>query len=302
MHMPNQCHFGPEIKQQAVEMLDIKSNKKMLQNHLIHVTGKPVILKDLHNLYTKSKPKSKCDFQELVDAMRRMKDAVITTFVDGNNVLWAIFFQTLDMKNTFKSYPELLFIDATYKLNDLQIPLYVLLAVDGNGESEIVCLWIVQCEDKEIIASLLVEFKQHNDSRSLIKCVMSDKDMTERNVIKEHFPQANLLICLFHTMRTFKREISCDKLGISQSERTLCLELLTKMAYVQSETAYTTLYNEFRQSVPKIATDYFDDNWHGIREQWVDGLKNSWCNYLNRTTERNVLMPNLRALSPGTPE
>ena len=206
------------------------------------------------------------------------------------------------MKNTFKSYPELLFIDATYKLNDLQIPLYVLLAVDGNGESEIVCLWIVQCEDKEIIASLLVEFKQHNDSRSLIKCVMSDKDMTERNVIKEHFPQANLLICLFHTMRTFKREISCDKLGISQSERTLCLELLTKMAYVQSETAYTTLYNEFRQSVPKIATDYFDDNWHGIREQWVDGLKNSWCNYLNRTTERNVLMPNLRALSPGTPE
>ena len=190
------------------------------------------------------------------------------------------------MKNTFSTYPELLFIDATYKLNDLRMPLYVLLAVDGNGESEIVCLWIVQCEEKETIASLLVEFKQHNDSWSLTKCVMSDKDMTERNVIKEHFPQTNLLICLFHTMRTFKREISCDKLGISQGERTLCLELLTKMAYAQSETAYTTLYDEFKESVPKIATDYFDDNWHGIREQWVDGLKNSQCNYLNRTNNR----------------
>ena len=35
----------------------------------------------------------------------------------------------------------------TYKLNDLRMPLYVLMAIDGNGESEIVCLWIVQSED-----------------------------------------------------------------------------------------------------------------------------------------------------------
>ena len=88
MHMPNQCHFGPEIKQQAVEMLDIKSNKKMLQNHLIHVTGKPVILKDLHNLYTKSKPKSKCDFQELVDAMRRMKGTLLLLIINIHSILW----------------------------------------------------------------------------------------------------------------------------------------------------------------------------------------------------------------------
>ena len=89
-------------------------------------------------------------------------------------MLQAIFFQTQEMKVTFRSYPELLFIDATYKLNDLRMPLYVILAVDGNGESEIVCLWIVQCEDKETITSLLVEFKKHNDEWSLIKCIMSD--------------------------------------------------------------------------------------------------------------------------------
>ena len=116
------------------------------------------------------------------------------------------------MKDTFKSYPEILFIDATYKLNDLHMPLYVLLTVDGNGESEIVCMWIVQNEEKGLITSLLVEFKKHNYNWSLTKRV---KDMTERNVIKEQLPQANLLICLFHTLRSFRREVSCDKLGIS---------------------------------------------------------------------------------------
>ena len=78
MHMPK---LNPEDKQQAAEMLHLKANKKMLQNHLIHLTGKPVILKDLHNLYTQSKPKSKCDFQELVDAMKGVKGRHSFTFI-----------------------------------------------------------------------------------------------------------------------------------------------------------------------------------------------------------------------------
>ena len=123
-------------------------------------------------------------------------DAKITTFVNDSNVLQAIYFQTSEMMDSFRTYPELVFIDATYKLNDLRMPLYVSLVVDGNGESIIICLWVVQSEDKETITSLLVEFKTHNENWPLIKCVMSDKDMTERNVIKEQFPQASLLICL----------------------------------------------------------------------------------------------------------
>lgn len=131
------------------------------------------------------------------------------------------------MKSMFMSYPEVLFIDATYKLNDLRMPLYVLMAIDGNGESEIVCLWIVQSEDRSTLTSLFVEFKKHNESSSLIQCVMTDKDMTERDVIKQQLPQAGLVICLFHTLCTMRREISCEKLGISQSERFMTLVVLT---------------------------------------------------------------------------
>ena len=249
MHMPKQRRLDPDTKQEAVKMMNLKANKKMLQSHLIHMTGKLIVLKDLHNIHGQSKPNQRCDFQELANEMKQVKgkfkhynlnvaasncaslDAEITTFVDDGNMLQAIYFQTKEMKDKFKLYPEILFIDATYKLNDLRMPLYVLLTVDGNGESEIVCLWIVQNEEKGLITSLLVEFKKHNYNWSLIKCVMSDKDMTERNVIKEQLPQANLLICLFHTLRSFRREISCDKLGISQSKRIMCLELLSKMAY-----------------------------------------------------------------------
>ena len=55
-------------------------------------------------------------------------------FVDESDSLQAIFFQTQEMCDTFEAYPELILLDATYKLNDLHMPHYVTMNVDGNGE------------------------------------------------------------------------------------------------------------------------------------------------------------------------
>ena len=63
----------------------------------------------------------------------------------------------MEMKKMFQSDPELLFIDATYKLNDIHMLLYVLICIDGNGESEVVCLWLVEHEDKETLTNLMME-------------------------------------------------------------------------------------------------------------------------------------------------
>ena len=67
------------------------------------------------------------------------------------------------MRKTFAAFPELLFIDATYKLNDLRMPVYIMLVEDGNGESEIVCIWIVNQEDNQTITKMMESFKNHND-------------------------------------------------------------------------------------------------------------------------------------------
>ena len=91
-----------------------------------------------------------------------LSGSVVTAFTDEDDMLKAIYFQTSEMRSAFALYPELLLIDATYKLNNLNMPLYVLMIVDGNGESEIVCLWLTQFEDKETITKLVQEFKKHN--------------------------------------------------------------------------------------------------------------------------------------------
>ena len=83
----------------------------------------------------------------------------------------------------FSVYPEVLSMDATYKLNDFRMPLYVLFTIDGSGESEIVGLWMVESEGKSNLGFALDSFKSHNANWEKLRCVMTDKDITERHII-----------------------------------------------------------------------------------------------------------------------
>ena len=201
------------------------------------------------------------------------------------------------MKENFRLYPELLMVEATYKLNDLRMPLFLLLVVDGNGQSEVVALWISADEERETIKQMLQSFKQHNDNHTKVTCVMADnhtkvtcvmadKDLTERAVIASELANAQLLICLFHTMRSLKREISCEKLGITSGQRNLALELMQKLVYSTSEEVYARHYQELLDTNLQPVISYYNENWHSIREQWVEGLKNKFFNMMNNTNNR----------------
>ena len=102
---------------------------------------------------------------------------------------------------------------------------------------------------------------------------MADKDIGERDVLKLCLPNTSVLICHFHTLRSFKREITCEKIGITAGQRTLCLELVQKMAYALSEDVFNCLHEQFQRDVPKEVVKYFSENWHPIRNEWVMGLK-----------------------------
>ena len=44
---------------------------------------------------------------------------------------------------------------------------------------------------------------------------MSDKDFVERETFRKCFANASLLICLCHTLRSFGREVTCEKMRIT---------------------------------------------------------------------------------------
>ena len=202
-------------------------------------------------------------------------------FVDEKKVFTGLFFQDAMMKYNFNCFSEVIFY-ATYKLNELQMPLYLMLVIDSNGQSEIVSLILTSLETKETITNMVKAFKSVNPSWCKVGVVVTDKDFTERAVFQEQFPGVQLQICLFHALRSFWREVTADKLGIRPGERDYSLEIIAKLAYSRSEEEYEKHYATLLETAPKSVVNYQNANWHVIKHKWVECFKSACVTFGKR--------------------
>jgi len=211
-------------------------------------------------------------------------DLAIETTDDGTvNV---IYFQDADMKRFFDKYPELILLDATYKLTNVRMALYVMMCIGPNGESEIVAVFLTTSEDAASLRAALQLFKERNNNWEAIKTVMTDKDMAERDAVREELQQASLLLCIFHVLRSMSREVTTAKLHISEQQRASALKELQAIAYSTTEQQYDSLRDRLHASMPAGVVRYFEANWHPCRFQWVQCWQQQNVTFGERTNNR----------------
>ena len=116
------------------------------------------------------------------------------------------------MKKCLKDYSEIFFLDATYKLLELRLPVYLFMVEDFMGETEVVAVGILGAETEDNVKWMLESLQERNpEFKPWV--FMADNDFNERAIIKELFPTATVLMCLFHSLRSFKREKVIKRLG-----------------------------------------------------------------------------------------
>ena len=103
-----------------------------------------------------------------------------------------MFFQDKQMKDAFSAYPELIFLDATYKLLQLGLPTYIMLCEDSNGQSEVFAVCLLVTEDASSMTWMMDTFKKCNSDWEKVHVVMADKDIGERDVIKKCLPNVSV--------------------------------------------------------------------------------------------------------------
>ncbi|GBM10848.1 hypothetical protein AVEN_188435-1 [Araneus ventricosus] len=190
------------------------------------------------------------------------------------------------MQAVFGKFSELLIFDATYKLSNYKLPLFVLLAVEGNGENEVVALFIICTESKMCVGAMLDSFKENNGAWTEVEVLMGNKDFADRIVFEEKFPSAKIQIRLFHALRTFKREIPLKLDKLSSALKKKVLKILTDLAYSESEEAYDINYSKLMSLNIQDFTTYYNKNWHCIKNEWVLYEQNRNFIIRNRTTNR----------------
>ena len=178
-------------------------------------------------------------------------------------------------------------VDATYKLLGLRLPVYLLLVIDGDGLSEIAVLFILADELKSTVENIVKVFQKHNEFWTETKVIMSDKDFVEREAFSKCFANASLLICLYHTLRSFRREVTCEKMGITSAERLRCLEIIQLIAYSKTPEDYTKKLEILKNTKLDSVISYFMENWDPIKNQWVFAIKDSHMN-LGQTTNNRL--------------
>ena len=138
---------------------------------MIVFIGKPVTLRDLTNIQTqlRSKLGSSNSLQKVIMNLKEIEylfepSVTLEVFADQDENLMGIFYQDNCMKQLYAAFPEVLFVDATHKVNELRMPLYIFLICDGNGQSEIVAAFLVASEQKPVIEQMVRIFKKRNTS------------------------------------------------------------------------------------------------------------------------------------------
>ena len=165
-NLPQQRKFNEGEKENICEMLNMKANKKIIQSNVMQATGKVVLMKDINNLkVTNNNQNDLTTLQKAVNELTKTNGAFVklqTNNMTENPELTGLFYQDERMRQVFAEYPKFLCVDATFKVNDLRMPLYILILENGNGQSEIVGIWVVANESEETIQAMVDIFKDQN--------------------------------------------------------------------------------------------------------------------------------------------
>ena len=133
----------------------LNPSAKILKQHLQSEIRKATTLKDIHNM----KPKmtsSNNTLNALCDLLQDVANkGKVLICLNSENEFEAICFATMDMIATYTKYPEVLFLDGTYKINRHGYPLYQFMVQDNIGRGRAVFYAFVQCETSAVLKRVL---------------------------------------------------------------------------------------------------------------------------------------------------
>lgn len=136
---------------------------KFFNRRLRLLLEKKVALRDISNTKQNSKKNiQKNDLENVIGYLKKQPGCCKDVVVDEENNFKGLFYQDAHMQNIYTHFPEILLVDATYKLLYLQIPVYLLMGIDGDVLSEVVAMFIVAEETKEVIQATVDLFKMYN--------------------------------------------------------------------------------------------------------------------------------------------
>ncbi|XP_016843397.1 uncharacterized protein LOC107981663 [Nasonia vitripennis] len=177
---------------ERVELLDhllsLGTPIPKIQDEFKKVKNVELIPKDIYNYQRKFKNESDDTLFTAVSILKKIYNAEVDVYceLDDNNkqIFKGLYFSTLQMRNAFNSWPEVIFIDTMYNLLKRKLITLLLCVQDSMGFTRIIGVALLAN-----LLNILKFVKKRNPKASAnVNCFMTDKDLTKRRAIVDVFP------------------------------------------------------------------------------------------------------------------
>jgi hypothetical protein len=149
------------------------------------------------------------------------------------------------------------------------------MVVDEHGQGVAVQHSLFETNSDWHMEAALAHFVRANpSSEGALRVIMVDKDLNEIRVLQARFPEARILICVFHVVKYFAQMTKNPAFGsIAPEDRSSVDHLLSNLTYASS----ADVYERERQSLKLLCErihfmeffDYFERNWDSCQGMWV---------------------------------
>ncbi len=83
----------------------------------------------------------------------------------------------------------------------------IIITIDANRETRIVAFGLVVSDKRiDIITAFFDWFNEENPSFTNIRAILTDKNQSQIEVLKNTYPNADISLCLFHVFKAMKLE------------------------------------------------------------------------------------------------
>ena len=100
--------------------------------------------------------------------------------------------------------------------------------------------------------------------------VFVDKDQKEIAAIREVMPGAQVLLCWFHVLKSFKTQVA--QLVLPQADKKILFSALVNLTYSDNEDVYKDHMYDLMNAAPKDFYLYYMNNWDNIKPIYVGPL------------------------------
>ena len=199
--------------------LDVVTSR--VRDHLKLMSGKQTATsKDVHNLCQVASSSDTTEdelLKVLENCIGNDPTCTVSLIINEDDELELLYIQTSRMKQTARNFPGVLLMDSTYRCNNRKVPLSTMMAMDGNGDGQVVAYALLRNERQETLRLFLSNFKELNSATTQTKLFIVDKDFIEVAVLRELWPDAEVFLCLFHILKSLKQD--CQPCNFSRKER-----------------------------------------------------------------------------------